>query len=261
MAPALKPTAACASARRIRLSALLLGVALGGFFDGVVLHQILQWHHLLSLVDGVDSLRAQILWDGYFHAAMYVLAAVALAGLWLSRDRADSPSPASLGGQLLAGFGVWHVLDAILSHWILGIHRIRLDAANPLAWDVGWLVVFGLLPLATAWMIARRRPAGRMPTPLLVLLTIGALGGGIWSAQPPSGQTGTTTVVFAAHVTPERAVRAIADTGGGIIWATPDFKVTVVRTPPGRAWSFYGRGALLVSGAGVPAGCAAWVAR
>src|SRR5690606_18965301 len=30
----------------------VLGFALGGFFDGILLHQILQWHHLLSLVPG-----------------------------------------------------------------------------------------------------------------------------------------------------------------------------------------------------------------
>lgn len=41
--------------------ALLLGIALGGFFDGILLHQILQWHHLLNLVPGVDDLRAQVL--------------------------------------------------------------------------------------------------------------------------------------------------------------------------------------------------------
>lgn len=39
----------------------VLGFALGGFFDGILLHQILQWHHLLSLVPAVDSLRLQVL--------------------------------------------------------------------------------------------------------------------------------------------------------------------------------------------------------
>ena len=41
--------------------AIVLGFALGGFFDGIVLHQILQWHHLLSLVPAVDSIRLQVL--------------------------------------------------------------------------------------------------------------------------------------------------------------------------------------------------------
>ena len=59
----------------------ILGFALGGFFDGILLHQILQWHHLLSLVPGIGDLRAQVMWDGVFHALMYValLAAVVLA--------------------------------------------------------------------------------------------------------------------------------------------------------------------------------------
>ena len=60
----------------------VLGFALGGFFDGILLHQILQWHHLLSLVPGIDDLRMQVLWDGWFHALMYVIALAGLAGLW-----------------------------------------------------------------------------------------------------------------------------------------------------------------------------------
>ena len=59
----------------------VLGFALGGFFDGILLHQILQWHHLLSLVPGLEDIRLQILWDGYFHALMYALAALGLFGL------------------------------------------------------------------------------------------------------------------------------------------------------------------------------------
>ena len=42
----------------------LLGFALGGFFDGILLHQILQWHHLLSLVPGMVDLRVQICGTG-----------------------------------------------------------------------------------------------------------------------------------------------------------------------------------------------------
>lgn len=32
--------------RRAALAGGLLGFALGGFFDGILLHQVLQWHHL-----------------------------------------------------------------------------------------------------------------------------------------------------------------------------------------------------------------------
>lgn len=68
-------------------SAALLGFSLGGFFDGILLHQILQWHHLLSDVhaDGLQDLRLQVLADGIFHLVMYLIAVVALVGLWRAR--------------------------------------------------------------------------------------------------------------------------------------------------------------------------------
>ena len=36
------------SASRLLAAGLVLGVGLGGFIDGIVLHQILQWHHILT---------------------------------------------------------------------------------------------------------------------------------------------------------------------------------------------------------------------
>ena len=58
----------------MRLPGLLLGVGLGGFVDGIVLHQILQWHHLLTSEGSypattVAGLEANTLADGLFHAA------------------------------------------------------------------------------------------------------------------------------------------------------------------------------------------------
>src|ERR671938_670753 len=63
---------------------ILLGVGLGGFFDGIVLHQILQWHHMLSS-DGypptsVHNLQVNTLWDGLFHAFAFVMTALGLIG-------------------------------------------------------------------------------------------------------------------------------------------------------------------------------------
>ncbi len=52
---------------------ILLGVGLGGFVDGIVLHQILQRHHMLSggpyPPTSLENLEANTLWDGLFHAA------------------------------------------------------------------------------------------------------------------------------------------------------------------------------------------------
>jgi hypothetical protein len=51
-----------------------MGLGLGGFLDGIVLHQILQWHHMLTdtgdhPMTTVAGLEANTLADGFFHAA------------------------------------------------------------------------------------------------------------------------------------------------------------------------------------------------
>jgi len=136
--------------------ATVVGFALGGFFDGILLHQILQWHHLLSLVPEVSSLRFQVLWDGYFHALMYVIAAAGLWGLWRARDQVIGRWGHQTLGAILIGFGIWHAIDSVLSHWVLGIHRIKLDSPDPLVWDLIWFFAFGVLPLIVGFLLMRR---------------------------------------------------------------------------------------------------------
>nr|WP_234895992.1 DUF2243 domain-containing protein [Sinorhizobium medicae] len=58
------------------------------------------------------------------------------------------------------GFGAWHVVDAVLSHWLLGLHRIKMDSTNPLYWDLLWLAVFGVGPLMLGWRFLKRPPPG-----------------------------------------------------------------------------------------------------
>ncbi len=133
--------------RSLAVAAFLLGFALSGFFDGILLHQILQWHHLLSAVGG--DLRFQVVADGWFHVAMYAVAALGLWKLWRARAGLAAPVAARrVAAWGLIGFGAWHLVDAVGSHWLLGIHRIRMDAASPLAWDLAWAAAFGLAPLA-----------------------------------------------------------------------------------------------------------------
>ena len=64
------------SRTRLIIAAVLLGVGLGGFFDGIVLHQILQWHHMVSTPtppDTLENLELNTLGDGIFHAATWVV--------------------------------------------------------------------------------------------------------------------------------------------------------------------------------------------
>ncbi|MBM3604709.1 MAG: DUF2243 domain-containing protein [Alphaproteobacteria bacterium] len=241
-------------------SAVTSGFALGGFFDGVLLHQILQWHHLLSLVPGVSDLRQQVLWDGYFHAAMYLLAVLGLIGLWRRRQLA-APGRILLA-LLLIGFGLWHAIDAVLSHWILGIHRIRVDSATPLLWDLLWLAAFGLLPLAVGLAMQRggggRGPSGRAGTaqPVL-LLALASLGLGGWALRVPDDMP-LTAIVFRAGMAPEQVASVLQDAGATVVWSDPGMGIVLVDMEARNRRDLYRQGALLVGGSVVPAGCFTW---
>jgi uncharacterized membrane protein len=52
--------------------AVLLGLGLGGFFGGIILHQVLQWHHMFTSAgypaNIVENLELNTLGDGLFQA-------------------------------------------------------------------------------------------------------------------------------------------------------------------------------------------------
>jgi uncharacterized membrane protein len=240
--------------------ACLLGIALGGFFDGILLHQVLQWHHFLSLVPGMDELRLQILWDGYFHVLMYALAVVALWGLWRARRRAEGQWSSALAGAALLGFGIWNWIDVGGAHWILGIHRVRLDTPNPLLWDLGWLFIFGVLPILAAWWVIRNGAARlRNSAAAMVLFTAGTAGAGAWALQPaPPGAF--TTVVFSQDAGPRAVFAALDATGARLLWADRTMGVVVVAIAPEQRRRLYRHGALLVGGTAGAVGCINWTA-
>lgn len=236
----------------------VLGFALGGFFDGILLHQILQWHHLLSLVPGIDDLRLQVLWDGYFHALMYLIALAGLAGLWRLHRRGQGNWSWPLVGAALVGFGIWHVVDALLSHWLLGIHRIRIDSDDPLLWDLMWLALFGIVPLVIG---LRLRRSGGTPGlhggAAMLLLAAVSSGAGAWAMLPPA-QNGFATVVFQPGSGPREVFATLDALDARLVWSDRAMGVVVVAVPDEKRWDFYRHGALLVSGAGVPAACFNW---
>jgi uncharacterized membrane protein len=74
----------------VTVPGLLLGVGLGGFVDGIVIHQLLQWHHMATSHDDHDSFPAttvgsledNTLWDGLFHLGTWLVSIVGLFLLW-----------------------------------------------------------------------------------------------------------------------------------------------------------------------------------
>ncbi len=151
-------------------SGVLLGAGLGGFVDGIVLHQILQWHNLLSSVHPpVDlvSMKFNMVWDGIFHAFTWTLTVLGLARLWAAGLRSDVPwSTKTFVGSLFLGWGLFNAIEGTIDHQILGIHHVHPGEAE-LAWDLGF-IASGLVMVTGGWLAirsARAEVATRARTP------------------------------------------------------------------------------------------------
>jgi uncharacterized membrane protein len=132
---------------------VLLGVGLGGFVDGIVLHQILQWHHMLTSAgypaDSVGNLTLNTLFDGLFHAATWIATAIGLLLLHRAlRHGATAWSGRRLLGGMAIGWGAFNLVEGIIDHHLLGLHHVKENAANPLLWDLGFLAFGAVLVIA-----------------------------------------------------------------------------------------------------------------
>lgn len=125
---------------------VLLGLGFGGFFDGIVLHQVLQWHHMVSSAgyppDTVANMRINVLADGLFHATTYVFVVAGIVLLW---RRARRPhffwSGRLLTASLLIGFGAFNLVEGVINHHVLGIHHVNetMPPDQWIWWDLGFL--------------------------------------------------------------------------------------------------------------------------
>lgn len=161
-----RTSSADAHGRSLVTAGMVLGIGLGGFVDGIVFHQILQLHNMLSAripVRGVDAktlainLEINMFWDGLFHAFTWTATVIGLAMLWRAVTRAPAvarPSGAatdvrdarvrSLSGKafvgaLLLGWGLFNLVEGVLDHHVLHLHHVT-ETEGHLVWDIAFLV-------------------------------------------------------------------------------------------------------------------------
>ncbi|WP_067814774.1 DUF2243 domain-containing protein [Actinomadura kijaniata] len=150
------------------LPGVVLGVGLGGFVDGIMLHQVLQWHHMLTSAGEdrlglrpypattVSGLEMNTLWDGFFHVFTWVAVLTGLALLYSRLNRADRPvwRSRALWGWLAVGWGLFNLVEGVIDHHLLGVHHVRAGP-NQTWWDLGFLAL-GALLVAGGWLLQRR---------------------------------------------------------------------------------------------------------
>jgi uncharacterized membrane protein len=133
---------------------IVLGLGFGGFADGIVLHQILGWHHLVCVTAhcqpaSIAQLQLQNTQDGFFHLALWLVSLVGTAMLFRAA-RHDGPAlkDRALFGSMLAGWGLFNFVEGIIDHQILGIHHVLPGHPHQLWFDLLFLaagVVFFLI--------------------------------------------------------------------------------------------------------------------
>lgn len=151
----------------VALPGTLLGIGLGGFVDGILLHQVLQWHHMLSSTDTdnvgmgeqptdtVSGLEVNTLWDGFFHAFTWLSVLVGLALLYsrVTQSNGRAWGARKLWGWVLVGWGLFNLVEGSVNHHVLGIHHVR-SGEYQTWYDVGFLAL-GALLVGTGWLLQR----------------------------------------------------------------------------------------------------------
>jgi uncharacterized membrane protein len=142
--------------------ALLLGAGLGAFLDGIVLHQVLQWHAMVSSVtppvDLVSS-KVNMFWDGVFHLYSWLATGVAVAILVVRLPKTQRIRHGRfVVGGALAGFGLFNLVEGLIDHQIFGIHHVH-PGRGELAWDLGFLALGAALivvgTVLASWALRR----------------------------------------------------------------------------------------------------------
>ncbi|WP_102348710.1 DUF2243 domain-containing protein [Bacillus sp. Marseille-P3661] len=139
--------------RFINIGSFVLGFGFLGALDGIIFHQLLQWHSVIMATDR----PGQIVSDGLFHLAVTVTLVVGGILLWL----AGNPTTFSQGIKLLIGWfliggGAFNIIEGVINHHILQIHRVKPTDPNALAYDLAFLAS-GLLLILIGYLIKQNR--------------------------------------------------------------------------------------------------------
>lgn len=156
------------------VAAFLMGLGLGGLFDGIVLHQVLQWHHMVSTPvppHTLADLQQNTLADGLFHVAAWLLTVTGLLVLLRASDgRVRVGARPWFAGGLLLGWGAFNLVEGLVDHHLLSLHHVRPGPDQDL-YDIGFLAWGAAMALVGWWLVRSRAGevdrAGRASDPIV----------------------------------------------------------------------------------------------
>ena len=147
----------------------VLGMGFGGFADGIILHQILGWHHLICYtVDcqptSIGQLQRENTQDGYFHLGLWLVCLVGTAMLFrAARHVGPAWKGGALFGAMLMGCGLFNFFEGIINHQILGIHHVLPGNPHQFLFDMLYLANGVLFFVIGAWLVRSPRKNRNIP--------------------------------------------------------------------------------------------------
>jgi len=101
---------------------------MGGFIDGILFHQILQSHNMLTgriPKDTIAHIEINMVWDGIFHAFTWIMTAVGLTLLFRAAAVANILwSGRAFAGALFVGWGLFNFVEGVVDHHLLNLHHV-----------------------------------------------------------------------------------------------------------------------------------------
>ena len=132
-------------------SGFLFGVGFIAFFDEMVFHQLLHWHHFYDK----STTGIGLVSDGFFHAFSWL---ATVGGLFLFADlrRRHALWLKRWFGGVLLGAGVFQLYDGTIQHKLMGIHQIRY-VENILPYDLTWNISAALFIIVGAVIVLQTK--------------------------------------------------------------------------------------------------------
>lgn len=135
----------------MKKGSFILGLGILGSFDGIVFHQLLQWHSVMAHTD----LHGRIFSDGLFHSLTVVFLVWGAIWLWMAGNPNEMwRGKRTLLGGILLGGGTFNLVEGIINHHLLEIHHVKMGDPHEFLYDVAFLAV-GVLLIAVGWMVQR----------------------------------------------------------------------------------------------------------
>ena len=144
----------------LAITSIILGIGIGGFIDGIFLHQILQWHSMFTNQLPDDNLLGKsvnMFWDGIFHLLTLIAVLIGVISFArLLRRKNINPSPKLFWGGLLAGWGLFNFVEGTIHHHILKFHNVKEISNYTDLWNYSFLAS-GILFMIIGFIVISKR--------------------------------------------------------------------------------------------------------